>query len=111
MGGGGSHAVLLGVWEELRQAIGAWLDVRQRPAAQQSAALQVSLFVLMSRQKWCRLQVLHHPARRSCKRHVVGFRCSGFPCHSCSGGWPGTRQDNVAEAGSRAAAAAAWGAS
>lgn len=41
MGGGGSHAVLLGVWEELRQAIGAWLDVRQRPAAQQTAALQV----------------------------------------------------------------------
>jgi hypothetical protein len=41
MGGSGTHAVLLGVWEELRQAIGAWLDVRQRPQAQQNAALQV----------------------------------------------------------------------
>jgi hypothetical protein len=41
VGGSGTHAVLLGVWEELRQAIGAWLDVRQRPQLQQTAALQV----------------------------------------------------------------------
>lgn len=44
MGGSGSHGILLGVWEELRQAIGAWLDVRQphaRPQSQQTAALQV----------------------------------------------------------------------
>lgn len=40
LSGSGSHGILLGVWEELRQAIGAWLDVRQRPAAQQTAALQ-----------------------------------------------------------------------
>lgn len=46
MVGTGTHAILLGVWEELRAAIGAWLDVRARPASQQSAALQVIRFSL-----------------------------------------------------------------
>ncbi len=57
--GNGTHAVLLGVWEELRQSIGAWLDVRQRPAGQQSAALQVTL---LDRAFGQRETIKSHPA-------------------------------------------------